>query len=168
VILDQENARALVPVGWSRGSLLFLMVSSTDTSLYAIVSGHRHFVNIVIPQSVTSALLSPDGKYIAFGVPTNCGYCTLDLYDLQQATISNGPSGMPNEMAMTWTHDGSQLVAQVQDRLALITPSPLSTAVMAAPADLPDLSVHAMSASTSGRALTMVDLATGRAYRSTW
>jgi hypothetical protein len=110
VSLDALN---LEPLGWADGRVLYLIANSTDTSIFSVSRGKNSFVGILMSQVITSAALSPTGRYIAFSAPTNCGYCTLDIYDLSRQWLWIGPSGMTNYDRFVWATDGHSLVAQV-------------------------------------------------------
>jgi len=167
-IVARMNGMNLTPLGWSRGRIVFLVANTTDTSVYQIVEGHVSFVSIVMPQPIITATLSPDGRYIAFGAPTNCVYCTVDVYDLDQLKAAIGPTGMPQESALAWTADGKLLVAQIDRSLAVVQPGGANTiARFPFPARAPRLWTHSMVARVSGRSLDLVDTITHQTYRST-
>jgi Tol biopolymer transport system component len=165
-VLARHNALNLTPLGWLHGKPLYLIATGTETSLFTISAGHSSFVGIFMPQIVTWGLLSPDGRYIAFGVPASCSYCTLHLYDLAEGRATAVLTGMVNELSMMWTRNGSRLIAAVRDQLAVVSPDSRSVEYVSLPGGLPNLFYHPARAGISAESVELVDILTGRKYRS--
>ena len=111
---------AMVPLGYQNGSPLVLLASSSDTSIYEVDHGQPRFLAVLAPQVTTSGALSPTGSTIAFLAPTNCYNCTLEFFDLATASQWSGPSGIPNETQIAWTHDGRAVLTRVGGRVAVV------------------------------------------------
>ena len=162
--LAQHVGLALLPLGWSERHVLFLVTSATDTSLFAVADGRAHFISILVPQSVTSGLLSPDREYVAFAAPASCGSCTIDAFNIKTQRISYGPSGGLSESDMAWTSDSSRLVASVRGRLAIIDPATGNASYAPLPAGLPRIWAHAVRPIMHGTGALLVDTVTGARY----
>jgi WD40 repeat protein len=164
-LLARQTALSVVPLGWSDKAPLYLAATATDTSLYSAQNGHSTFRTILIPQVVTGASLSPDGHTIAFAVPTGCGYCTVDLFDLRTLTTVYGPSGWGSQWNYAWTADGRQLVTSGPKGLAVIDVSDGSRYDVTRPKGLGRVWPHAMRA-TVAHGVRLTDTVTGATYTS--
>jgi hypothetical protein len=164
--LSVTNALNVLPLGWSRGRILYTVANSTDTSVYMISHGHAVFSNILMPQVLTSGSLSPNGRYVAFSAPTNCGYCTLDVFDLVSFDVWIGPTGLPNEASMAWTSDSRTIVAPLGHQLATIDVERQDVRLHPAPAHLPRVWAHSMRAIVSPGHVAIEDTVTGKTFRS--
>lgn len=111
---------AMVPLGWWHGEALFLVATSTDTSIYTARGGRAHFVAVLAPQIITSAALSPLGSQVAFIAPTNCYNCTVEVFDLRTLTEWNGPSGITDESQLAWSRDGQNVITLLHRRIGVI------------------------------------------------
>jgi hypothetical protein len=156
----------MTPLGWSHGKILFAVANTTDTSLYEFAKGHTSFVSILMPQVLTSLTLSPDGNTVAFEAPTNCTFCTVDLYDLLDLKVWVGPSGSSHEQNLAWSRDGRHLAAQVGRSIALIDARSHAVQTYPLPRRLPNRWGHSFRAELSGDTLRMVDRVTAGSYTS--
>jgi hypothetical protein len=164
--LVHVDAMNVTPLGWSGQKILYLVANTTDTSTYTLFHGHAKLVSILMPQVITSALLSPGGRYIAFAAPTNCVYCTFDIYDLGYLSVWVGPSGFANERDIAWSNDARAFVTLVGRKLAVIGSDSHAVQLFTVPAGLPAIWSHSMEATVSSRSVTLRDTVTGRVYRS--
>jgi hypothetical protein len=165
-VAARDDALSLTPLGWSLGRLIYMVANSTDTSIYASIAGHAEFLGIMIAQPLVSASLSPDGRHIAFATPTSCAYCTVNEYELNEGSVWTGPTGMPNETTLTWTADGSALVALVGDHLRVLSEDDHASHEFAVPRGLPSRWEHPMQATISGDAIRLIDTVTGKSFQS--
>jgi hypothetical protein len=156
----------LAPLGWSGNQILFIVANSTDTSIYAVGAHGPHFISILATQPVTSGVLSPDGRWIAFAVPGSCYYCTLDVFDLYAHTTWIGPSGVPGEYAIAWTSDSRWVAAPLGVRLALISVNGQGQTFYRLPAALNTNWPHPMQAELRAGLLIITDSTSGRVYTS--
>jgi hypothetical protein len=154
----------MAPLGWSRGRILFIVATASDTSIYSAVKNRVSFTSILLTQPITSATLSPDGRWIAFGAPGSCYYCTLDVFDLANLTIWNGPSAVPGEHALAWTADSRWIVAPVGRHLALISPFTHDQKLFSLPRALDSNWPDPMRALVGDGSLTLIDVNSGRVY----
>ena len=146
--------------------IIFLLADSTDTSIFTVSAGHPKLVGIMMPQPIVSANLSPGGRFIAFGAPTNCSSCSVYLYDLSKHALSSGPTGMPNDTTLAWTADGSTVVAILGNRLTALSAATLGATSFPIPSGLPRSWNEPMRAVLHGNMLTLIDLVTHRAFHS--
>jgi hypothetical protein len=154
----------LTPLGWSRSHVLYLVANATHTGIYKASERGPSFISTLVSQPTTSGVLSPDGRWIAFGVPASCYYCTLYVYDLATLTIWNGPSGVPGEYALAWTSDSRWIVAPLGKHLALISPTTHDQSLYRLPRDLNHNWGDPMRAKAHGGSLTITDSTSGRVY----
>jgi hypothetical protein len=165
-ILARRTAMNLAPLGWSGHQVLFIVANSTDTSIYAVGARGPDFISILDTQPVTSGMLSPDGRWVAFAIPGSCYYCTLNVFDLHDRTTWNGPSGVPGEYAIAWTSDSRWIASPLGDRLALMSADGQDQTLYRLPAALNANWPHPMQAEVRAGLLTITDSTSGRAYTS--
>lgn len=135
--LVEMGGLALTPLGWSGRAPLFMVASTTDTSIYALRGGLPRFVTVLASQVITSAVLSPSRPIVAFAAPTNCYNCTLDFLDLRTRTAWSGPSGFLDESELAWSGDGRSVVTMLHGRLAVATATPGAATRLGPAVDLP-------------------------------
>jgi hypothetical protein len=164
VVVAHANAMQLAPLGWAGGGDLYLVATSSDTSIYQSSRRGKSFISMLMPQPITSGVLSPDGKYLAFTAPGSCSYCTLDIFDLSARTTWNGPSGMTSEYQAAWSSDSHYLVTLSANRLAAIDVHSHEVSYFTKPSHLPSTWSSGVRAIVSPRSLTLLDGNTGRAY----
>jgi hypothetical protein len=157
---------ALTPLGWSEGRPLFLDADAAQTGIYSVGARQTRFIDTLMSQPIVTAELSPAGRFIAFGAPTSCGYCTLNVYDLERGYVWIGETGMPNETTIAWTADGSALVAIMNGHLAAISVITSQTRLFPLPPGLPGYWTDPMQAIVRPHAVTLVDTVTHRTYQS--
>jgi hypothetical protein len=165
-VLTRRTAMNLAPLGWSGNKVLFIVADSTDTSIYAVGARAPHFISILATQPITSGMMSPDARWIAFAVPGSCYYCTLELFDLSDRTTWNGPSGVPGEYAIAWTSDSQWIAAPLGDRLALISAGGHDEIFYRLPAALNANWPHPMQAQLRAGLLMITDSTSGRVYKA--
>jgi len=151
--VDALNATLL---GMSGAKLLYLVANITDTSLYTLETHGPHLAGIPMSEPVTTAFLSPSGKYIAFASPANCNYCSLDIYDVHRTTVWNGPAGVVNERAFTWTAQ-NQLVTVLNYHPTVVDPVSESVRVYNRPTWLPSQLGDTWSARVRAGQLTLTN-----------
>jgi hypothetical protein len=117
-------------------------------------------------QPILTAYLSPDGRSMAFAAPANCLYCTVDLYDLAEQRVWDGPSGVNNETALAWTGDSRQVVALAGHRLLTVDRTSENVGSAPAPYNLPRRWIHPMSATITRGHVTLTDTVTGARYQA--
>jgi hypothetical protein len=166
VVVARRNAMALTPLGWSGGRLLYTVANTTDTSIFSVYRRHTEFLNVLMPQPLTTALLSSDGRFVALGAPTDCSWCTLDIYDLGSERVWSGPSGMPDESTLAWTGNGRDVVTIFGHRLAVVNVMTKHVRFSRLPRDLPSSWNHPMDASVSRQSIKLTDAVTGAKYIS--
>lgn len=163
-VLAARNALAMTPLGWSGGRTLYLVGTAADTSLFAARAGRApDFVGILLSQAVTGASLSPDGKTLAFSVPTGCAFCTVNLLDIDKFKMTYGPSGWGSELNLAWTPDSRSLVTDGRGGLAVVNVADGSARQVGGAKGLARIWPHAMSASVSGR-VRLTDTVTGSTF----
>ncbi|GAC1635517.1 MAG: hypothetical protein NVS4B2_23030 [Chloroflexota bacterium] len=158
------NALHVTPLGWILGHPAILVSTGTDSSVYAAKEGRPHLMGIVMPQPFTSAWLSPRGNYIAMGAPTNCSFCTLDVYNTRTTTLWVGPTGMPHENDIAWAPDERLVAALVQNRIVVSTPEGQAVGAYRAPRSLPRVWPHVMKLTLRSGTLTLTDTVTHASY----
>ncbi len=153
---------AMTPLGWWRAKPLFLLANSSDTSLFTIEAGRAHFIDVLAPQVITSAALSPRAPVIAFVAPTNCYNCTLELFDLRMRDAWSGPSGIANESLVAWSNDGGHVLTMVNGRIVVEPASAGSGPEFGGAVALPKTWRHSLSVSIRGGGVRIVDRITGQ------
>ncbi len=167
VSLTSAVAMNLAPLGWQGSRALYATASATDTSIYAVRQGHVSFVSILIPQPLVTAIMSPDAHYVAFAAPTNCSYCTLDIFDLQSQSLWIGPSGLPDEHHLAWTADSQKLATVLKGRVAAIDVDSHQIRLYGGSASLERAWADDPTARADATGVTLFDPVTGGHYRST-
>jgi hypothetical protein len=152
---------SMTPLGWWRGDPLFLAANGSDTSVYTVKAGGSHFIDVLAPQVITSAALSPRDAVIAFMAPTNCYNCTLELFSLSTGDTWSGPSGIADESLLAWSNDGRHILTMVNDRIVVMASSAGSRPRFEGPAPLPKTWRHSMSVSIERAGVRIVDRVTG-------
>jgi hypothetical protein len=165
-VLAQNIGLSLTPLGWRGSDILYLLANSTDTSMYTVAGGHAVFRTLLMPQVITSAVLSPGARYLAFTAPTNCGYCTLDIYDFAQDSIWIGPSGVLEYDRFVWSNDGRTLAAQLYSSLLLVDVLSHRLRYCSAGRDLSHLWRPSLRARIAGGTLILYDSLGGASYRA--
>jgi hypothetical protein len=153
----------LAPLGLRPSGALFMVASSTDTALFSATGGHQSLLGILLSQPLASARESPDGSYIAFAAPTNCSYCTLDVYDVSKKSTWVGPSALTNERTFTWS-TRHLLVALIGSKLAVINVLSHSISWYARPGGLPDYWPHELRALVRPDKIILTDWLDHRSY----
>lgn len=152
---------AMTPLGWRREKPLFLVANSSDTSLFTLDAGQAHFLDVLAPQIITSAELSPDADGVAFLAPTNCYNCTLEFFDLRKRIAWSGPSGIANESLLAWSNDGGHVLTMVKGRIVLEPSSAGASPEYGGTGALPTTWKHSLTASIQGRGVRILDRITG-------
>lgn len=165
-VIARVNALSVVPLGWSRGRILYMTATSTDTSLYAYDGSRVHFISILIPQPVDSGLMSPGGSSIVIAAPADCSYCTMDVFSLEDQTLWNGPSGIPSQYTFAWTQDGHAIATVLAGRLATVDTGSHATRYYSWPTGLPSQWHRSMEARFVASGLVLTDMRTGLSYRA--
>jgi len=155
-ISTQVDALNVTLLGMSGAKLLYLVANMTDTSLYTFDAHGARLASIPMSEPVTTAFLSPNGKYVAFASPANCNYCNLDIYDVYRTTLWNGPAGVANERAFTWTAQ-NQLVTVLNYHPAVVDPVSESVRMYNRPTWLPPQLGDAWSARVRAGQLTLTN-----------
>lgn len=158
------RAMGLIPLGQTREGFLYVLSRGEDSVVNAIEHGKPRFVTILITQSVSSAVLAPDGNSIAFTAPSSCSNCTVDIFDLVKTWIWYGPSGTSSDLNTAWTADGSTLVTSKGTTLLKVNLQGQVQATFSIPAGLPRRWTDPMLASISGRRLLLTNEVTGKTY----
>lgn len=164
-VLARQRGLDVIPLGWIRGRPAYLVATATDTALYTVSAGRSRYISKIITQAVTSAQLSPNGRFIAFAAPTNCGFCTLDVFDISSLKLAFGPSGAASERDFAWTRDSRYVVATAKRGLATVDPLTGAAHFAALPRGLPQVWAHSMRV-TVGRSVVVTDSVTGERYRN--
>lgn len=159
------SALALTPLGWRLGSVVYLIAQPTTSTIYAERGGRSTRLGTVLAQPLVHMSLSPNGRYLAFGAPANCGPCTLDVYDLGARKVWIGPTGMADGAAVAWT-PGNLLVADMRGRLAVVNPGRQLVTYTSLPPHLPSRWPNIMRAEITPQQVSLVDSVTGRSYVS--
>ncbi|MGI8826870.1 MAG: hypothetical protein ACR2JC_14755 [Chloroflexota bacterium] len=154
----------VAPLGWERHRALFLRADGADSSLYTVAPGSLKLTGILLPQPLVTAFLSPDGRYIAAAAPTGCGWCTLDIYNVETVALWTGPSGIPDERDIAWSRDGRYLATLMQNRLEASTPDGRVIGEFSPPARLPRSWQHLFEARLASHNLILWDTVTGSRY----
>lgn len=163
--LTAANALDMLPLGWRHGHVIYMLGRSTASDVYTIAAGHTSYLATVLSQPLMNVSLSPDGNYLAFGAPANCGNCTLDLYDLTRSTFWGGPTGMPNGSTLAWTRGGATLVGEVNRRLAVVTARDHTVRYVALPPGIPRYWSNLMRASVANpNRIVLEDSVSGKVY----
>lgn len=166
-VLVQRPGLAMVPLGWHGDAAMYLVATATDTSIYRVVPGGAPtFVSILVSQVVTAARLSPDGQAIAFTVPTNCGYCNLDVIDLNTLRTLYGPSGAASGWTFAWTRDTAHVLTATPRGLGIMDAGSGAVRYVVVPRGLPRIWEHPFRASISDRGVLLMDSITGTQYRT--
>jgi len=165
--LTNAVAMNITPLGWQGSRAFYATASSTDTSIYAVRRGHVSFVSILMPQPLVTAIMSPDARFVAFAAPTNCSYCTLDIFDLQAQSLWIGPSGLPDEHRLAWTADSQKLVTVLKRRVATVDPNSHDIRLYGGSAALEPAWADGPTARVDAVGVTLFDPVTGGHYRST-
>ncbi|MDQ2743273.1 MAG: hypothetical protein M3Z66_13410 [Chloroflexota bacterium] len=165
--LASAAAMNLTPLGWQGSRALYATASASDTSIYAVRQGHVSFVSILMPQPLVTAIMSPDAHYVAFAAPTNCFYCTLDIFDLQSQSLWIGPSGLPDEHHLAWTADSQKLATVLRGRVAAVDVDSHQIRLYGGSASLERAWADDPTARVDATGLTLFDAITGGHYRST-
>jgi hypothetical protein len=167
-VLDNRNALNLAPLGWRHGQPVYLVATASDTGIFTFARGHPSFVSILMPQVVTNPTLSPDGRYLGFGAPSDCFFCTYDDFDFKLLHTTVGPSGGGSERDMAWSRSNNLLAVPLRDQIAVLQPPELSVVdKYPAPPGLPRAWPHPMIFTEKGRTLTLIDTVTHAAYSAT-
>lgn len=166
VELAHAFALDLFPLGWSQGRILFVAARSTDSGIFAVTARGVRYVGILATQPLTSGQLSPSGQFIAFTAPASCRFCTLDLFDLEDSSTWNGPSGLASESSIAWTEDSRFVIGQETRGLFSISAGNHDWESYAPAGGLPLVWGHPMRARVSGQSLLLIDRTTGKAYHS--
>jgi hypothetical protein len=153
----------LAPLGLRPSGASFMLANSTDTALFSASGAHQSLLGILLSQPLVTARESPDGSYVAFAAPTNCSYCTLDVYDVSKKSTWVGPSGLTNERTFTWSNH-HLLVALIGSRLAVINVLSHSISWYARPGGLPDNWPHELRALVRPDKIILTDWLGGRSY----
>lgn len=164
--LASRLGTSVSPLGEVRGHVFYALSTSVATDVYDLHYGRSTFVSIVMPQILTSLLLSPDSRYVAFAAPTGCSFCTVDVYDLLKQEMMPGASGAPSEIDLAWTRDGRDVVSRAKADLAILDVYTGALRYVRAPAGLPRVWSHEMRAIVSPRSVELIDTVTGARYRS--
>ncbi|MGH2447013.1 MAG: hypothetical protein ACRDFS_00170 [Chloroflexota bacterium] len=167
--LISVNALNLTPLGWRHGHVVYLLALMTDTSVYQLGHHHGHVLAQISTAPITDALLSRDGRYIAFASPTNCNFCTLRVYDLPGLNGYQGQTGLPQETDLAWGA-GDRLVADLGSSLALGTIDGKSTGfrTIPRPKHLPRDWPHPMLVALGARHIRLTDSVTDASYSASW
>ncbi|HCG00162.1 MAG TPA: hypothetical protein DEV93_06410 [Chloroflexi bacterium] len=153
------------PLGWLRGSPLFTVISQADTSLMTAADEKLTQVSILMPQAVTSAQMSPNGRYISYVVPANCrGTCTLDWFDTQTLHPHFGPTGVPNPTAVGWTGIGRSLFAVIHGRIAMLNAASGRIVLYTLPSNMPARWTHIFRGRPTGSRIVVYDTVSGVKY----
>jgi hypothetical protein len=153
------------PLGWLHGSPLFTVINQADTSLMTAAHGKLTQVSILMPQAVTSAQMSPHGRYISYVVPANCARtCTLDWFDTQTLRAHFGPTGVPNPTALGWMTVGQSLFAVIHDRIALLNVASGRTVLYTLPSNMPARWSHIFRGRPTGSSIVLYDTVSGVKY----
>lgn len=165
--IARVEALHVTPLGWWRGAPLLASANQAVTRLQRVVGGRVRHVAIMMPQILTSALLSPDGTRVAFVAPTNCiTTCTLDVFDLATLEVWVGPTGVANPTTFTWTTDGRALVSLLNGTLARTDVATKRTTAYRVPDGLPGRWADLMRARDTGAGIRLIDSVSGRVYAS--
>ena len=152
---------SMAPLGWWRAKPLFMVSTTSDTSLYAIEGGTAHYLTVLAPQIITSAVLSPTAPLIAFAAPTNCYNCTLEFFDLRTDDAWSGPSGIANESLMAWSDDGHHVLTLVNGKPVLMPSSVGGRLQVGGSAPLPRTWRHTLRVSIERAGVRVTDFITG-------
>jgi hypothetical protein len=155
----------LVPLGWISQHPAYLVATATDTAVYTVVNGRPHYISKIITQIVSFARLSPNHRLIAFDVPTNCGFCTIDVFNLDTLRLAFGPSGGPSEQDIAWTSDSRSVVTPTRGGLAVVDAATGAWRRVSSPTGLPHVWPHQMAVTLSAD-LTLTDTVSGAVYRT--
>lgn len=166
VSLASAVAMNLTPLGWQGSLALYATTSATDTSIYSVRQRHVSFVSILVPQPLVTAIMSPDARYVAFAAPTNCSYCTLDIFDLQSQSLWAGPTGLPDEHHFAWAVDSQKLVTVLKSRVATVDANSHDVRLYGGSAALEPAWAHVPTARVDATGATLIDTVTGVLYRS--
>lgn len=158
------TALALTPLGWVDGHPLYSVAQPTTTDIYDGSTGGSKLAGTVLAQPLVDMVLSPNGRYVAFGAPDNCYRCTLDVFDLRRRSVWVGPTGMTNASALAWTADSRTVVGDMGGHLAIINPRDHTVRYLPAPPGLPNRWVDSMRAAVRGSHASLQDTVTGRIY----
>lgn len=157
-------ALALTPLGWVHGQPLYSVAQSTTTDVYRASANGPNLAGTVLAQPLVGLVLSPNGRYLAFGAPDNCDRCTLDIFDLQKGVVWAGPTGMASASALAWTADSEALAGDMGNRLSIISPIDHAVRYVAAPPALPRHWPDIMRATVLGSHISLRDTVTGKVY----
>jgi hypothetical protein len=167
-VLDRQNGLNMLPLGWRDGRPLYLVSTATDSSLFSIVGGKRHFISILMPQVITAAFLSRDAKYVAFAAPSDCFFCTYDTFNLDMLHPLVGPSGGHNENNIAWARHGDDMAVPLKDRIGIVRAETVGVVTTyPLPAGLPPIWTHPMTFRRTAHKLTLTDTVTRATYTST-
>jgi hypothetical protein len=156
----------MTPLGWWRSRPLFLVATGTDTSVYTVSAGRPHFLTVLAPQVITSAVLSPRSPIVAFAAPTNCYNCTLEFIDLRTSTEWNGPSGIAGESQLVWSQDGRSVVTVAHNRLVVVPSASVARLRFGTSVALPSLWQHSLQVSIASSGVRLLDTVSGRSVFS--
>lgn len=159
-----QSALALTPLGWQHGHPLYSVAQPTTTDIYVLIAGHSRLLGTVLAQPLVDMALSPNGRYVAFGAPDNCGHCTLDIFDLAHRTVWVGPTGMTSAASLAWTRNSDILVGDMGSRLSLVNPRDHALRSVPLPSYLPARWPNILRASLRGSRVSLRDTVTGRIY----
>lgn len=162
--IASANALNVVPLGWAGSRPMVLVSNATDSSIYTAASGRLRVKGVVMGQPFTSALLAPDGRHVALAAPTNCSFCTLEIYGLHTASVWKGPTGLPSENDIAWTADGRYAAALVGHTIVVTTPDGGSKRAYPAPPALPRVWMNVMRLKLAGGRVAIIDTVTRRRY----
>jgi len=167
LVLWRQAALAIQPLGWRGQQALYTAAEETDTAVYAVHGKDRGILGMLLSEPITNPVLSPSGRYIAFGAPTNCDFCTLNIYDLQLQWDWGGPSGMPRETDLAWGANDT-LVASFGKKLAIVTANGYHprTRYEPLPSGMPRVWSDPMSAVVTDNRVVITDTVSHRRYIS--
>lgn len=167
-VLDRQNGLNLLPLGWRDGRPMYLMSTATDSSVFSISGGKRVFVSIVMPQVITAASMTRDGKYIGFAAPADCFFCTYDTFNLDELHPLVGPSGGQNGGDIAWSRHSDTMAVPLKDRIGIVRADTVSViTTYPRPDGLPPVWTHPMTFTRDKHTLTLTDTVTHHNYTST-
>ncbi|HEX6508967.1 MAG TPA: hypothetical protein VF221_15165, partial [Chloroflexota bacterium] len=127
--------------------------------------GRRRFVSILLPQAITSAALSPSGRFIAFAAPTACYTCTLNVFDMKDFSLWHGPTGMGDESELAWTSDGRCVITDLHGKVTAIDAERHDERSLGIYPAMPLRWQHSLLVRLAGNTAQLADRVTGQVYR---
>lgn len=161
--IDRLTAMNVTPLGWIAGNPSYIAAYGSNTSIFSYRL-ERHLVGILLAQPVVKAFLAPGGQNIALYAPTNCNWCTSDIYDLRTTQLSQGPSGYANDQDIAWSADGRFVAVRIGHQLDVLTVTAREVATFSAPATLPKTWTHQLELTYAEGRATLTDVVSGRRY----